>query len=951
MKKINRNRWAMSHWGIARAAAVLLVTGLMVSACGMSSQQRLQKANTAFNQGHYRTAEIQLKNLLQKASKNAKAWLLLGRVSLATGQYADAIAQLHHARSAGAPAAQVKTPLARALLGNSQYAKVIALLKPDPKNQSTDPDAEQWVLLGEAYTRTQKTQPATQAFAQALQAKPKFAAALVGQARLAEANHHFKYAQQRLDQALKFDPSYAPAQFARGQFAYAKNQCKTAIPALKKAADSPSRALPLNQRFTARAYLADCFIRGGHFEAARPQVAKLMAGVPDNAFVNYLQALLNFRDKDYRQATDHLQQVLKNNPNQANALTLFGLVEIAQNNPRLAEVYLNQAVHQQPLNIKALQVLASLYIQQNQPDRAVSLLQNAHDNHKDNPTITAMLSTALVRNGKAADAVHLMQGSVKTMSAHPGLQFNVARILASAGNTAAATALLDQVKPKDKNGRLQTAHMKVQLALQQKQPNKALTTAKALVAEAPDDAGAKRLLASTYVAVGKPDKAQDVLKKLLAADPRDKVTRLDLGLLALREKNYRHADALFSAVLKQHPQYANAMLGLARSAAMQGHTDTEMHWLRKAHQAVPKADGPALALVRAQLARGQAKQAIPVARQLAAQHPHSAAAQKLAGMVLLTAGNNSKALASFQHAARLAPNDPTYQLDLARAQLAANQAKQAVTTLKALRKKHPDFLAAAPELAVAEVRAGHPKAALAAAHSLSRQANGKAAGAALEGDVLASQQRYQAAIKAYQRAYQANPSAAVAVRLFRARRQAKAAHPAASLADWIARHPNDMRIRLMLAQWQQSQGQLQPAQKQYERVLKAAPGNPIALNNLALLYARQDKGRALVMAKKAYASQPRNPAIMDTLGWLQVQDGHLKSGLPLLQKAAASHASGPDIQYHLAAALAQTGEPRNMTKARTLLQQVLDHDRAFASRAQAQRLSKKLVQKTATAHD
>jgi tetratricopeptide (TPR) repeat protein len=106
--------------------------------------------------------------------------------------------------------------------------------------------------------------------------------------------------------------------------------------------------------------------------------------------------------------------------------------------------------------------------------------------------------------------------------------------------------------------------------------------------------------------------------------------------------------------------------------------------------------------------------------------------------------------------------------------------------------------------------------------------------------------------------------------------------------------------------------------------LRAQTGSKDAaiLNNLAWAYGKAGKAdRAIAVAGAAYALEPENPAIADTLGWLLHESGRDKArALKLLRQAAAKAPQIPGYRWHLANALAAAGQ---QDEARTELQAAL----------------------------
>jgi FimV-like protein len=79
--------------------------------------------------------------------------------------------------------------------------------------------------------------------------------------------------------------------------------------------------------------------------------------------------------------------------------------------------------------------------------------------------------------------------------------------------------------------------------------------------------------------------------------------------------------------------------------------------------------------------------------------------------------------------------------------------------------------------------------------------------------------------------------------------------------------------------------------------------------------------------------------VMDTLGWLLVEQGNTSRALPLLQKASGLAPNSPDIRYHLAVALNKSGDKQG---ARKELDKLLAQNTPFPQLEEARALLKAL---------
>jgi Flp pilus assembly protein TadD len=119
---------------------------------------------------------------------------------------------------------------------------------------------------------------------------------------------------------------------------------------------------------------------------------------------------------------------------------------------------------------------------------------------------------------------------------------------------------------------------------------------------------------------------------------------------------------------------------------------------------------------------------------------------------------------------------------------------------------------------------------------------------------------------------------------------------------------------------------------QLEVVLRRDPHNVLALNDLAWTMHRVNDKGALAHAERAFTLAPRNPAVMDTLGWILLDNGDLKRSLPLLRQASALAPNASEIGYHFGLVLAKSGDKRG---ARRELERLLAAPGEFPRRADA----------------
>jgi predicted Zn-dependent protease len=147
-------------------------------------------------------------------------------------------------------------------------------------------------------------------------------------------------------------------------------------------------------------------------------------------------------------------------------------------------------------------------------------------------------------------------------------------------------------------------------------------------------------------------------------------------------------------------------------------------------------------------------------------------------------------------------------------------------------------------------------------------------------------------------------------------------------------HPGDEQARLFVGEQAMKAKDFAKASSNFRMLVGAHPNDPFLLNNLAWSLAATNDPQALPIAEKAGALAPDNPSILDTLGWLLVEQGDADRGLTLIEKANRAAPDQMEIRLHLAKAQLKKGRP---DAARATLQSVVaaapDSDAGKASRA------------------
>jgi tetratricopeptide (TPR) repeat protein len=231
-------------------------------------------------------------------------------------------------------------------------------------------------------------------------------------------------------------------------------------------------------------------------------------------------------------------------------------------------------------------------------------------------------------------------------------------------------------------------------------PQEARKLADEILAIRPDDRIGRLLHARVLMAAGEGSNAHTELSQLIKDTPKDPDAQLQLGLLAIEQKKYAEAiDILNKLRATGEPR---AYLGLAIayvSQRPQRQLDKAVDVLNEGLKKWPDA-GPLLdqaAMIEA--VSGQYDLAITRYKKLISLNPKSALARRRLGEVYDLKGDRTNAVAFYQQAYDLAPNDVTLAITLADALARAGRTNEAKVKYQGIVKAHPDNASAMNNLA------------------------------------------------------------------------------------------------------------------------------------------------------------------------------------------------------------------------------------------------------------
>ncbi len=921
------------------AAALFALACAAAQAQAPSNPSRLyEDALARFEKKDFPGAIIQLKNALKVDNKNLSVQVLLGRALLANGEVVAAEVALGEALRLGVSRAEVVMPLARALVDQGKQQELLSDPRLAPGGLPPAMQMQMLLMRAGAAADLADSRAALRFIEEARTIDPNIADSWLAEVPIRIRARQPREALAAADKALTMTPRDAEAIYVRGTVSHVLGDTKGALSWYDKTlAQQPTHTEALVSR-------AGMYFDLGRLDDAERDVTELMRVSRTEPRGAYLKALIAERRGNAAAARSALNEVtalldpappafLRYRPQ---LLMLGGLSHYGLKQFEKAKPYLEMIQRLQP-NSPVNKLLANIHLKDNNLDRAIESLDNYLRAFPGDGQAVLLLASAHMAQGRYARATQLTQDALKLGDA-AGLRTMLGLSLVGSGKLNNAVPELEAAVKKDP-GQIQAGSALVTLYLKSGQAARAVRMAELLLKQQPGNAGLHNLLGLSRVAAADAEGGRAAFEQALKIDAAYAAPQIQLARLDA-QRAPDAAIARLQAVLAREEKNIEALLALGALAEQRRQLTDAQRWLEKADDlAGPNVVQAGLALVDFHLRHRQLELAREATKRLTTKAPESMDVLLMLARASLAGGDTAGARTTLSRAASLANYDAPLLLNIALMQLQAGHVPGAAHSLDKALSERPDLLAAQAVMADVEVRQGELGKAEARARQLVAKNPKLGVGHGLLGDVALARNQVPAAVEHYRRAYQAEPTSDSLLRLFRVMSSTDAAAANNLVDQWLKQRPKDLLARRALADGFARIGNLSAARQQYETLVKVAPDDAEALNNLAnVLLMSKDPG-ALAMAERAMAKNPGAPHIIGTAGWAAFQAGQSDRALQLLRDARLRDPNNPDTRYFLGAVLASAGR---QAEARAELEGALKGGRKFASAADAEQLLRTL---------
>jgi tetratricopeptide (TPR) repeat protein len=498
-----------------------------------------------------------------------------------------------------------------------------------------------------------------------------------------------------------------------------------------------------------------------------------------------------------------------------------------------------------------------------------------------------------------------MDRTMQKFLSHPGASHaaNDAQVHVQAGDFYASIGDLDSALGQYRAGIGDHAGGKDKLLFQnriarvlllQKNRQEGLQVLNRTIAEFPDDAEARALRAALLVGepgAGKPGEGIQELRALLEKNPNDLFLKFLLARGLAESQNWAEARSRLLEIVKLRPQYLDARVLLADIAFKQHDTIETLQ---------------------------QAQAALEI-------DPENLRARMLRGRALLDQGNLDEAGAVLGSLSRQVPDSVDVRLNLAYVSLNKRNYAEAEAAFNKILAANPAEWRAVAGLVDVDLAQNRPEKAFSRLEQELSRSHGSPAVRYLLASTALRSGKYNIAIENYRELSNQTPNSIDAlVELSHVYQLKGDIHNAiATLQKAAALQPKDPRPASLLPFLLESENRAQEAKQIVRRTLAQRPDDSDAMNNLAFLLAETGDSldEAVKLARKAVNQAPKNPAYLDTLGYVYLKRDQSDDALEIFSNLIRKYPDDPACAYHTGLAWYQKGD---RARAKTLLSHALD---------------------------
>ena len=444
----------------------------------------------------------------------------------------------------------------------------------------------------------------------------------------------------------------------------------------------------------------------------------------------------------------------------------------------------------------------------------------------------------------------------------------------------------------------------------------ALDTSLIWVKNAPDDIEAQRAAAIQLARNGRYDESLVYMEKVLQAKGDTHFDFLALAAIETDADTRAGLQKSFDSLLAKHPDNGQLIFGKALLMQQDGDAEGALKLLEKNP---PQNGEVAPILLRARLLQSlnRGDEALPLLKKSVSQYPDDKRLGLTYARTLVEQNRMAEAKVQFASLVEQYPEDDELRFSLALVCLEGKSWDEAEGYLQELIERDSHVDSAHLNLGrIAEER-NDPEGAL-VEYALVGPGSEYLPAQLRQADILISHGRGAEASKKLASARGAQPDYAIQLYLIEAETLAannQTDRAWNTLQQALKQYPDDLNLLYSRAMLAEKRNDLEQMERDLRAIIQREPDNAMALN--ALGYTLSDRttryAEAKALIQQAYDLSPDDPAVLDSLGWVNFRLGNLDEAERLLRQALERFPD-QEVAAHLGEVLWANGKQREAKK-------------------------------------
>ena len=841
---------------------------------GVQSDKHALQSEAYLSQGQYGAAMIEAKNAIQKAPKSLQGHIILAKIFIDLGSPSNAIKQLEQVdQNALEKNSEAIFTLADA---QKQRGKSRSALKTLNKYEALlqASDTTRYTILKAGTLATAgKIEESIEAYKSALDQSPSNIDALLGAAQSHAALNQFHDAYNYLEKLEKNAPEEPKVILFKAKLALKDGNLDKAEALLTDAlANLPNTDMMTPLKSNVMGALAEILTQQGRSSEALIYTRLLADAFPGAQTHQsmYSNAISLFKENKLDEAEKLLLELLEEAPSHEKAKQVLGVINYSQGDLPSAEKYFSGNIDPEITDDATTRVFALTNLRLNKPQEVLALLEEDIES-SDNAETLALYGLAALSAGEDNKGVKAINRAIKIAPENAGLHLMLARYYNSASP-----------------------------------PNTTEAEYHALAAfnKKPAEPAFQKALLAQYIASNKMGEANTLVARIVKDYPQNDKSFIFAGAHALQVRDHKRALQYFARAGELNKDNTFALIGKAQAAVALQKWEVAETAYKDLILADPDNMHAYEGLLQVKAKTGQLASAVKyLGSKTKDKKSANAASVTLAKYYSETSdlpainilAQNLSQSKNLSGKTATAYSDIKYYTAITALNLKdLNGAREAAMEGLKYSADNKLLLTTLVNTEIADKR--YAEAAKVIAQI---EVSNKAIADHLAGDLHTAKGDKSAALTAYQNAWAQKPSDFLGQKLFARLNEQSRTQAHDFVNTWLSALPNSPYALMSKSGIELGKKDYQRAAKTLEQVVKIAPENVTALNNLAWIYNETGNNKALKFAEKAAALAPSSPQVLDTYGWTLYKQGKKREARKILAQALALAPDNKEIKQHL----------------------------------------------------